>query len=258
MKPPPLFFAHTKTTRKPIHNRFVCLGLLARSIVESIDMFRKNHDSADRPAIETEFATEYLYTIRECISNGYPIEELCTLLDPLSLFPEAVEWIRSRTSIDKDSRFYFWSSLVDAITAHRPDCIHPLVNSGLCRVEDTAHETRKSALFVAAETGDIECVKILLSLGASVSTTSCSDRNALHAAIEHDHITVVELLTQYCTIPDMTHANRKGVTPIDAAENRGRTRIIQAMLTAYRRNIGTGAAPDSRLTKLLEQRAKTR
>lgn len=124
--------------------------------------------------------------------------------------------------------------LVCAVVAENPTLLGPLVSSGLASVRDCAHAGEKTPLYVASEHGNLECVKVLLELGASVGDQTSTGRNCLHAAVERGHASVVELLCTHASAKDILHLNSSQISPFTLAENRGRTRMVVAMLECYK------------------------
>lgn len=238
-----------------LHTLSSALLMETQSII-SLTPRRKPESLSAFPGMD--FLLTYLNAINSCIRLGHSVEFLEAILKPLALYPEVVAWILSKIQ-DPQAVVQGQSALIGAVTEGKSEFLEPLVDSGICSLEDRAIKTRKTALYVASEKGHTDCVSILLDLGASVSARSSSGRNCLHAAIEHDHTDIVEQLTQYCSIKDLTQKNNAGVSPIALAENRGRTRCIKFMLQAYRRLVMSDSSSkpvvDEYLTTLLEKHA---
>jgi ankyrin repeat protein len=217
-------------------NRLRCLGLITDPIASELDMMlRKIRNDAFNESligIASALASKILKAVDMIISRKMISSYLDIMLNSLKEYPNILKWLRQ--CIKSSPLGPKESPLIVAINANRIDSIQPLIQSGLVLVDDTAKDTGKSALYVACERGFKECIDILLELGADVSLCTSSGRNSLHAAVERDHADVVERLTQVCTVSDMIRQNTSGVSPLNLAANRGRTRILKAMLNAYR------------------------
>lgn len=260
--PPPIEAALTSIESQPGEKMYACLTLLSTATLEEIQTILQNILVNDPIQIyrgpEINLIVSLLNSLRLCVSLGHPVEALKAILKPVVDFPDVVAWIRKRIE-DPNVSLEGESALITAVVGNKPLFLKPLLDSGICQLEDRATKTLKTALYIASENGSHGCVEILLSLGASVSAQSSSGRNSLHAAIERDNTHIVKLLTHHCSIPDLIQKNSAGVTPIALAENRGRMKIIKFMLHAYRRLATSGNIPktglDDYMTRLLEKHA---
>ncbi len=260
--PPPLEATLTSNKFQPGENMYECLTLLSTATLQEIE-YVVGHVIGNDPiqvyrCPDMNFVLCILNALHLCVSLGHPVEVLNAILKPVAEFPDVVSWIRIRIA-DPTALLEGESALITAAGASKPLFIKPLIDSGICQVEDRAPKTNKTALYIASENGCLRCVEILLSLGARVSAQSSSGRNALHAAIERDNANIVKLLTQHCSISDLVQKNNAGVSPIALAENRGRMKIVKFMLQAYRRLATSGNIPktglDDYMTRLLEKHA---
>lgn len=111
-----------------------------------------------------------------------------------------------------------------------------MLRSGLVDLDDTSH-SGKTALYVAAEQGSNSSLVVLLSAGARISILTPSGRNALHAAVERDQQSTVDLLCRFASVGDITCKCNTGVSPFMLAENRGRMQMMISMLALYQREV---------------------
>jgi hypothetical protein len=149
------------------------------------------------------------------------------------------------------------SLLVSAVLASRPEIIRPLVSSGIVAIGDRGGRSEKNALHTACESGALECVRVLLELGALPSEETSSGRNCLHLAVEREHFSVVELLCNHAAVHDILHSRHGQASPFILAENKGRMRMVHAMLDCYKRT-ATGETVNAFLNSKLEKYASRR
>ena len=173
---------------------------------------------------------------------------LVALLKPFKGQPDVTAFIRSFTmgplvkAID--------SPIVVAVSTKQHVLVQPLLESGLCLTSDCAHQSGKSPLYIASESGHIDCVKLLLSFNASLSQLTSSNRNCVHAAVERDNREVVDILCHHASVSDITQLNSSDISPLTLAENRGRVKMVVAMLRCYQRTV-TSANVSPYMNKLM-------
>jgi len=239
-------------------NQLKCLELVTMHVIKEL-LGMINRIQAD-PFEESTIKSASLLSlcVLKAISNIIKKQLSCDLLQVI------LDRIEPHASIIKSLRRCLQTSdsvespLIHAATEARHEIIETLLASGLVLLDDVAKDTAKSALYICCERGAIDCTKILLCLGASISISTSTGRNALHAAVERDNIQVVELLAASCTVADMIKENSSGISPLNLADNRGRTRMLKALLSAYRNlvlNQGQDPRnqPDSYVTQLLRR-----
>ena len=176
---------------------------------------------------------EYIRVINACLIAHSRATLLRILLAPLNELQVARSLIlRSCVRVN--------SPLILAARRCAPEFIEALLESGLCTVSDKTLKSRKTALYVAAENGNYDCVKALLNAKALVGTVTSSGRNCLHVAVERGHSDIVELLCENATAQDVEQTNSGGVTPYHLAVNRGRLKMAQAMQRCCRRTTPSG------------------
>ena len=83
----------------------------------------------------------------------------------------------------------------------------------------------KTPLLHAAELGNLEAVKILISAGSVVSAQDGFGETPLHYAAENGHLDVVKALVQAGSSLDMVDST--GRTPIACAQQKNRVRVVQ-------------------------------
>ncbi|KAG5273818.1 hypothetical protein AALO_G00155880 [Alosa alosa] len=91
-------------------------------------------------------------------------------------------------------------------------------------------QDRNSALFSAARNGHTDCVKLLLSSGASADVPDTNGFLPLHTAAAHGHHECVELLV--CCTTDVDHAAVAGESPLYLASERGSVECVRILLEA--------------------------
>jgi len=96
-------------------------------------------------------------------------------------------------------------------------------------VPNTSYPVGSRPLHVAASTGSVHALEMLLLNSAEVEAEDSSGKTALRLAVEGGHAHVVEvLLTRGANI---SHADARGSTPIGAAQDLGHDDIMEAMLS---------------------------
>ncbi|XP_062403161.1 cortactin-binding protein 2 isoform X1 [Sardina pilchardus] len=91
-------------------------------------------------------------------------------------------------------------------------------------------QDRNSALFSAARNGHTDCVKLLLSSGASADVPDKNGFLPLHTAAAHGHHECVEVLACCTTDPD--HAAVAGESPLYLASESGSVECVRILLEA--------------------------
>jgi ankyrin repeat protein len=182
-------------------------------------LLRKGRDLCDN----------FIKAVSSCIVTPFGASRL----DSLQVILRLLRKFEFAARLIKD--FSKESPLIFAALGNRADAIEPLLESKLCEVSDQIPKSRKTALHVAAEAGNIQCVEILLRNGASVSSKTSSGRNCMHVAVERDHVQILEMMCEYATARDIQQVHGGGVSPFHLAENRGRLKMVIAMLRCYKR-----------------------
>jgi uncharacterized protein len=85
-----------------------------------------------------------------------------------------------------------------------------------------------TALMYAADSGNLEIVKLLLQAGANVSEENNKEQQALTYAIISGHISVVEELLK--AVVDVNTRSSDGSTHLMGAASRGRLEIVEMLL----------------------------
>jgi ankyrin repeat protein len=88
----------------------------------------------------------------------------------------------------------------------------------------------KNQLYEAAESGDLEVVKIILKYGIRVNTTNNNGNTPLHVAAMFGHKEVTSLLLK-CGA-NVNTADNDGKTPLILAAENGRVEIVRELLSA--------------------------
>lgn len=226
--------------------RIACVKLLGLKHLEQLNSYSErihaDRFSESLQRVSRNECDQYVRILNACIAGSVGANLLQELTDPLKKFELARSLIRE-FSISADNPLIF------AAACNYTDGIEALLDSGLCHVSDQALKSRKSALFVAAENGNYSFVETLLKANASVSSQTSSGRNCLHIAVERDQVGITELLCEYATAQDIQHVHVGGVSPFHLAENRGRVKMVLAMLRCYKRTV-TQSTVSARMTDL--------
>ena len=93
--------------------------------------------------------------------------------------------------------------LVLAASAGNLETVKVLLGLGFAEVNDCSH-SGKTALFVASELGHTAIADFLLAAGASIDCLTSSGKNALHAAVEHNHKHIMSLLCKEARVHHFT------------------------------------------------------
>ena len=210
------------------------LYVLANSMLDALDACFIDFDPFEQLVIRriSEYASVFLNSI--CLSlsskrcNSVLMLELMSILRSRS--PTIGEFVRSRSHLFHDD-----PPLYVAASHNRSNVLEGLIASGLSCPNDSSRRTGKSALYIASEKGHRESVAVLLSLKASVDAVTSTGRNCLHAAVEKGQTDIVELLCDHATTNEIMQLNSSQISPFTLAENKGRSKMVVAMLNCYKR-----------------------
>ncbi len=72
---------------------------------------------------------------------------------------------------------------------------------------------------IASQNNNVDAVKMLLHLGASVNKRSFDDSTALHLAATEGNLSVLKILVEVGKA-DIDAKNKDGMTPLEAAEDK--------------------------------------
>lgn len=101
---------------------------------------------------------------------------------------------------------------------------------------ESKDEGKRSPLFVAASSGSVECVRVLLSQGANVNNRSEQGLMPLHMAARLGHSEVVKLLLEQPSI-DVDASNSEGERPIHFALLQSDLEVVQLLLPHTRLDV---------------------
>jgi ankyrin repeat protein len=93
-----------------------------------------------------------------------------------------------------------------------------------------------TALYLAAQKGQLEIVKALLNLGADVNVLFANQYTPVYVAAEKGREKVIQLLAAE-TKADLNFPDKKGITPLIAAVQEGHANVVKALLETGRVDI---------------------
>ena len=232
-----------------------CVGMLSECLAVRLERNRAkemlNPLDARVRAESVECVLVLLEALNQIVLQRRSAEILQALLSALSPHTELCCWIHTvaMTCLSVPN------PLIAAAGSNQVSLLESLLV--IFSLTDCTQKSRKSALFVAAEHGHSSAVCELLRLGVPVGLVSSSGRNCLHIAVERNHTQTVELLCLHVGIGDIVQLNSSQISPFILAVNRGRLRMVFAMLRAYQRCLASDsrAKPDAFLNMMLQKYA---
>jgi ankyrin repeat protein len=247
----PIYAGHPST------DFFSILRLVANRMLDSLDSSFHAFDPFDLAWVQNMAAKiarlldPISLFLKSPNTNDQLLFELLDILD--GRLQRALDFARTSGKLfSHDPPLYIAASMNKHIFIER------LISCGISTPNDISNLTGKSALFIAAEKGNKDTVIVLLNLKASVGTLTATGRNCLHAAVEKDHTEIVEILCEHATTDDIMHLNSGQISPFTLAENRGRLRMVTAMLRCYKRTVSDSTISHFLNSKVSQYLMKTK
>ena len=124
--------------------------------------------------------------------------------------------------------------LLEAISLHRPEFVETLLKAG-ARADLYNHELGTAPLHQAVINDDLGCTKLLLegveNNKADVNQTDKAGRCALHHAVDHKHVDIIDYLLSQKNI-DMNVKDKKGgQTPLYLAVKNKSNQIVEILIS---------------------------
>jgi hypothetical protein len=110
-----------------------------------------------------------------------------------------------------------------------------LLEAGADPNTEMEEEDGWTPLFIAAQYGDDQIVKLLLKAGANPNKTDNDGATPLSAAAEEDHVEIVKLLLDSGADPNK--ANNRDRTPLHIASENGYVEIVKLLMEADKFNL---------------------
>ncbi|XP_028989349.1 ankyrin repeat and SOCS box protein 3 [Betta splendens] len=141
--------------------------------------------------------------------------------------------VRKGAEVNRTHTASCWTCLHQAVYKGYSDIVGILVN--VCNLE-AVDDHRISPLFVAAQYGQLECLKVLADAGANVNTQAADLATPLLIASQEGHQACVDFLLDHGADPNIACSNDWPQFPIHAAAEFGHIGILRRLIAVTDRS----------------------